>query len=79
MTFAAAVEFSNIRNINIEKSITLFHMLWNLDECYTDVKNSINFDKTGYINMKLTRPNGDEVFGAFRTEEAVGAFGAKGR
>ena len=74
---SSTVEFSNIRNINTGESVTLSHMRWDLDGCCRKVGNSIRHDRPGNIIMHFTRPNGNEVLGAFRTEEAVGAFGAK--
>ncbi len=69
------VEFSNVRNINTGEAVTLSRTQWRKTNLsgkgsgYTSVDDGLRVDFRG--------PNDEEVFGAFRLEEAVGAFGAK--
>ena len=71
-----AVEFSNVRNIDTGATVTLSRMRWEFDNkcCKSPASGIIVRPR---IDMGFRGPNDEELFGAFETEEAVGAFGAK--
>ena len=82
---AVDVEFSNVRNINTGTPVTLSRTQWHFDNIGWGGRTPLDFDGSSpglVIELSAGRRGErqaglDEVFGAFVTEEAVGAFGAK--
>ena len=74
------LEFSNVRNINTGATVTLSRTRWESEET-SSVDNYVDFEYAasgGYLTrMGFFGPNSEEALGYFRTEEAIGAFGAK--
>ena len=76
------IAFSNVRNVNTGTPVMLSHTQWHYDNsCCKSVGGASlstpSSSTPGYMAMTFRGPNDEEAFGAFYTEEAVGAFGAK--
>ncbi len=76
-----SVEFSNVRNINTGATVTLSRMQWNWvggEGTSVDERRREGFPTLVFYPENRNDPQRhEEVFGTFRTEEALGAFGAK--